>query len=168
MRRTARQLYHSFIREKSDFEVNLDARISKPIKKAIESFDQSCFYEAKMAIFHLLEPSFVQFKISPTFRQMEEELGSGSTIYTKEQRDLGVQILLKHLDKSLTSEETGIRASDAAVKAERTRARLVRSLVHSFCKTRLNCDFWDKDEGKNLDEIKPADILAQTREVNPF
>ena len=168
LRRTARQLYHCFIREKSDFEVNLEAKVTKPIKKAIENGDQQCFSEAKQAIFHLLQPKYQDFRLSPTYRQMKEELGLTKTVYTKQDREAGVNILLKHLDKSLPTEVDGLKHSDSAIAAERARARLMRSLIHSFCRTRVGCDFWDKEDQQNLDDIKPAEMMAKTRSADLF
>lgn len=163
LRRTARQLYHCFVREKAEFEVNLDARITKPIKKAIESGDQQCFSQAKQAVFDLLMPSFFTFIQSPAFKLMTDELGENTTIYSRKERDAGIAILLKHLDKSLPSEVAGVKSTDEAIAAERQRARLIRSLIHSFCKTRLGCDFWDQEDQKNLD-IKPAGIIKTRTE----
>lgn len=142
--------------------------MTKPIKKAIEAGDQQCFSEAKQAIYHLLEPAYVQFTLSPIYQQMVDELGLTTTIYLKDKRDLGVSCLLKHLDKSLPSEVAGVRSSDQAIAAERTRARLIRNLIHSFCRTRLGCDFWDQQDQKNLDAIKPAEIMARARDAKPF
>lgn len=146
----------------------MEATVTKPIKKAIEAGDQQCFSEAKVAIYHLLEPAYVQFTLSPIFQQMVQELGLNTTIYLKDTRDHGVSVLLKHLDKSLPSEVAGVKSSDQAIAAERTRARLIRNLIHSFCRTRLGCDFWDQQDQKNLDAIKPAEIMARTNSERPF
>ncbi len=99
---------------------------------------------------------------------MIEEIGEYKTIYGRDDRNAGVHILLKHLDKSLPSEVDGMRSSDAAIAAERTRARLLRNLIHSFCKTRVGCDFWDKGDNKNLESIKPEQLMAQDRDATPF
>lgn len=169
LRRTARQIYTCFIREKSDFEVNLESRVTKPIKRAIEDGNHQCFADAKQAVYHLLEPSYVQFTLSPVFGEMAQALGESQTIYGKSERDAGVNILLQHLDKSLPSEVTGVNSSDQAIAAERTRARMLRNLIHSFCKTRLNCDFWDQEDQRNLAAINPAEIISRGNAANtPF
>lgn len=157
IRKTARQLYTCFIKEKSDFEVNLDARVTKPIKAAIENCEQTCFSDAKQAIFQLLEPMLVQFTLSPVFQGMCQQLGMNNTVYSRDDRNAAIDILLKHLDKSRPSEVTGVRSTDEAIAAERTRARLIRNLTHSFCKTRLHCDFYDNEDKTNLASLHKSE-----------
>lgn len=165
-RRTAINIYKYFIRENSDFEVNLEAKVAKPIKKAIEEDRHDCFSVAKEAAVHILEPMFLEFVTSPLWKEMIADIGLNNCVYSKEARDKAVLQLIKYFDKSLPSEESGVRSSDRAIAAERGRARLIRNLAHAFCKTRLKCDFYDKENQENLPKIN-RDILS-TGGAKPF
>lgn len=138
----------------------------RPIKKAIEEDRQNCFVAAKEAAVHILEPMFLEFAASPLWKQMVADIGMNNCVYSKEARDKAVFQLIKYFDKSLPSEEAGVRSTDRAIAAERGRARLIRNLAHAFCKTRLKCDFYDKDTQENLPKIS-RDILT-TGGARPF
>jgi hypothetical protein len=165
-RRTAINIYKYFIKENADFEVNLEAKVARPIKKAIEEDRKDCFDAAKESAVHILEPMFLEFVSSPLWKQMVADIGENNYVYSKEARDKAVHQLIMYFDKSLPSEEAGIRSHDRAIAAERGRARLIRNLAHAFCKTRLRCDFYDKENQENLPKIS-RDILT-TGHARPF
>ena len=146
--------------------MNLEAKVVRPIKKAIEEDQPDCFAAAKEAAVHILEPMFLEFVSSALWKQMEADIGTNNCVYTKEARDKAVHQLIKYFDKSLPSEEAGVRSTDRAIAAERGRARLIRNLAHAFCKTRLKCDFYDKENQENLPKIS-RDILT-TGAARPF
>lgn len=139
MRKTALELYNAFVKAGADFEVNLEAKIRDSILPKIEAGDQNCFMEAREHIVHLLLPCFSNFTLGQGFERMVKELGENSTIYEKSQRNAAVKELLEKIDKE---PESSIVAEDKAAKRRRL---LLKEMVHSFCRTRLRCDFKDKD-----------------------
>jgi hypothetical protein len=143
MRKTAMELYNAFVKAGADFEVNLEAKIRDSILPKIENGDQNCFAEAREHVVHLLIPCFSNFTLGPIYDQMVKDLGENTTLYGKEQRNRAIKALLEYIDKDPSSV---ILADD---KSARRRRLLLRELVHSFCRTRLRCDFKDKEAARD-------------------
>jgi hypothetical protein len=144
MKKTALELYNAFVKAGADFEVNLEAKVRDSILPLIESGDQNCFAGAREHVVHLLLPCFSNFTLGPVYDKMCAELGNNSTIYDKTQRNAAIKTLLRHVDQEPVS---SIVADD---KGERRRRLLLNEMVHSFCRTRLRCDFHDQEtEGKD-------------------
>lgn len=146
MKKTALELYNAFVKSGADFEVNLEAKIRDSILPKIEAGDQNCFTEARDHIVHLLLPCFSNFTLSSGFEKMIKDLGENNTLYDKKQRNAAVKSLLEHLDKAPASL---IVAED---KAAKRRSLLLKEMVHSFCRSRLRCDF--KDQEVTMEEDK--------------
>ena len=138
MREKAQIIYDKFIAENSEFEVNIDHRVSAPIQGAIDHFDQDCFREAKDDLERLMEPVFLKFKTGPYFKRMEEELGLYNIVYTRKQRNMAVKLLLTNMDKTLP---TGDNTPAGILKNQRNDE--VRQMMHRFCKKKLRIDFED-------------------------
>lgn len=162
MRKTAMELYNAFVKAGADFEVNLEARIRDAILPKIESGDQSCFVEARDHIVHLLVPCFTNFTLGKHFDNMTKELGENTTIYTKEQRNRVLKVLLEHIDREPVST---IVSED---KNAKRRGLLLREMVHSFCRTRLRCDFKDKDAGDADKNKKKAAATKATEDAKAY
>ena len=74
LKRTAKHLYRTFIKEESDFEINIEGDMKDPIRQAIEACDQGCFELTKGHVYELLQPCYIQFTLSKSFLQMQEDL----------------------------------------------------------------------------------------------
>lgn len=149
LRHSAKELYNNFIREDSIFEVNIEAATKKRIQDAIRDYDQTCFAEARDHILNLLQPCFAEFHMSKTFERMREEIGEDCNVYDPKSRDKAIKVLIEHLDKSYDLEYEAITGKDPNVILKAKHKILIRMLVHTFCRTRLRVDFYDK-EGANL------------------
>lgn len=140
LRQAAQQIYDAYIKEGSDFEVNIDHRTRLPIQNAIDNADQLCFREAKNHLFRLMEPIFLKFKTSELFAQMRKEIGDTS-FYSKEARNNALRIILKNLDKTLPPEDIG--DNDPFDYGQRS-LDLTRALTHVFVKNKLRLEFLDR------------------------
>lgn len=140
MKKTAMELYNAFVKSGADFEVNLEAKIRDTILPNIEAGDQNCFKEAREHVVHLLLPCFSNFTLGTVYERMCKEIGENTTLYSKEQRNCAINIILEYVDKEPAS---FIVAEDKAAKRRRL---MLREMVHSFCRTRLKCDFKDKEK----------------------
>lgn len=150
LRRTAKSLYRSFIREEGDFEINIDGSIREPIKKSIENNDQTCFSNAKEHVRRLLMNNFIQFKLGTAYKRMWEDLEEQITPYDNKVRFKAVKLLLEYLDKSLPEEIRTMAALGLDSSQGKRRSYLIRQMIHTFCRSRLRLDFYDMEEGKNL------------------
>lgn len=142
MKAIAQDLYDTFIKTDSEFEINIDQKARAPILAAIEAEDQKCFASAKEHIVKLMETVFLKFKNSPIYEKMKKELGN-TCIYDKQAKNQAVKILLQNLDKTLPSE-----TSDAPTGIAQERNDMIRAMLHAFCETRLGIDFIDRMTGK--------------------
>jgi len=75
MKEIAMELYNTFIKDDSEFEVNIDTKTRKPILEEIEAGSQKCFSAAKEHIVKLMEPVFQKFKNSTVYEKMRKEIG---------------------------------------------------------------------------------------------
>lgn len=149
MRKTAMELYNAFIKPGSDFEINLEARVRDAILPRIEGGDQGCFSEAREQVVHLLIPCYSNFTRGPVYTRMVGDVGEKTTLYSKEERDKAVNVILEFVDKDLNQ----VVIED---KGARRREVLLREMVHSFCRTRLRCDFKDKVKDQVKKETEAA------------
>lgn len=138
LRNTAKQIYDMFVEEGSELEINIDHRIRAPILDQINSYDQTCFSEAKEEMVKLMEPIFLKFRTSQVFSQMRKDLGENCIVYPKSARNAAVKILLRNLDKTLPKE-----GNNPIIQQ---RHDLIRCIMHEFCRKRLKIDFCDRDK----------------------
>lgn len=72
---TGIHLYEMYIREDSDFEVNIDDKVRRPILPSIQMGDRFSFSEAKAEVFKLMESSYSKFRRSSIYADMRLSMG---------------------------------------------------------------------------------------------
>lgn len=154
MKDIATQLYDTFLRTDSEFEVNVPQKVTAPIMSLINSGHQNAFSAAREHIFKLLDSVFVKFKNGELYERMKKELGY-TNVYDKRARNYGVKILLQNLDKNVPKSgqleqgdpETFINMGNAPPPTTMAQERndMIRAMLHAFCEMRLGIDFVDRD-----------------------
>ena len=134
------ELYDTFLRADSEFEVNIPQKIKAPVLEMINSGNHGAFSEAKEHIQKLMEPVFTKFKNGPIFTRMKQELGYTS-VYNKQARNYAVRILLQNLDKTLPK----ANGAGAGLSLAQERNDMIRAMLHAFCEMKLGIDFIDRD-----------------------
>jgi len=166
LKQSARELYNNFIKEGSEFEINIEGSIRKRIQEGIEEYDQTCFNESRQHVLLLLQPCLQDFMQSKSYERLKNDTKGNTTIYDTRARDRGIKILMEHLDKTLDLEERALTTKDPEAVMKARHQILVRMLVHTFCKTRLRADFRDKASGENLP--KPSASIFAKDALVPF
>jgi hypothetical protein len=154
LRKTALQLYRAFIKSNSDFEVNIDAAIKKPIRMAINEFDPHCFDEAKEHIQRLMDPCYLRFLTSGIYAKMLKDLEGKCVPYGEDSREVAINVLVEYLDRHMPVPE---KLEGLQSEVQR-RDNLIRAMIHAFCQTRLHLDFYDTPSGENI-KLTPEKVL---------
>lgn len=134
------ELYDTFLRADSEFEVNIPQKIKAPVSDQIRAGDHGAFTDAKEHIQKLMEPVFTKFKNGTIFTRMKQELGYTS-VYNKQARNYAVRILLQNLDKTLPKTNNSI----PGISLAQERNDMIRAMLHAFCEMKLGIDFIDRD-----------------------
>ena len=154
MKRTAMHLYDAFVKDGADFELNLPGEVRSATRRRIEEEDQFCFSNVREHAIALLEPCIETFMMSPEWMELktviEKTIPINSCMYSKELRNDAVNKLVDCLEE--LEAQKSLLATD---RAAQRRVRLLREMLHDFCKTRLRCDFHDKvrkpeEEARNV------------------
>jgi hypothetical protein len=155
LRKTALQLYRAFIKSNSDFEVNIDSAIRKPVRQAIDKYDATCFDCAKDHIQRLMEPCYMTFITSTIYQKMLTNLKGKAVPYDELTRETAINVLVEYLDRNMpvTNEH-----KTSMSKETQRRSNLIRAMIHAFCQTRLHLDFYDTEGGETV-ELTPEKVL---------
>ncbi|KAI8147746.1 RGS domain-containing protein [Fennellomyces sp. T-0311] len=80
---TAQHIYNTYLTRNSHFEVNLDDKVRRQVKAALEERQTNgCFGAAKRAVYSLLESSFMRFCQTDTFTKMAMNCGMDCAFVT--------------------------------------------------------------------------------------
>lgn len=151
------ELYDTFLRTDSEFEVNIPQKIKAPVLDALKAGHHDAFAGAKEHILKLMEPVFQKFKNSPIFERMRRELGYTS-VYNKQARNYAVRMLLQNLDKTLPKNKS---AQNVNTNLAQERNDMIRAMLHAFCEMKLGIDFIDRD--LQATDIDGPDHMLHTR-----
>ncbi|KAI8068316.1 hypothetical protein BC940DRAFT_299679 [Gongronella butleri] len=143
---TAQHIYNTYLTRNSHFEVNLDDRVRRQVKEALERKDVStCFETAKRSVYSLLESSYMRFLTTKIYQRMLKDCGESTTHYKEETRYAAVNVLLAYIEREhnmiYTNPLTDTPVFQSVSQTTRRRHELIKSMIHEFCRTLVGVEF---------------------------
>lgn len=140
MQGAAIEIFRAFLQRNSEFEVNVDGNIKRTVKREIRQCKEKCFMAAKDHVQSLMEPCFIAFLNSPVWNVMEKDLKGQVVPYLPEVRERALSVLIGFLDERMPLRQPpGVKITRAQLR----RNKIIREIIHTFARTRMNLDFKD-------------------------
>ncbi|OIR57295.1 MAG: uncharacterized protein A8A55_1953 [Amphiamblys sp. WSBS2006] len=151
---TLEEIFETFIKAGSEFEINIASKTKTKIKKGIEENDKNCYQSAKEHIINLLNPAFTQFIGGSLFPLMKKRLGERN-YYTMKQISEAVSFLIEKLDEMFYTAE---KASETTRPTLMRRIYILRKSIHILVERKFSVDFVDSIPMEELEATATTNV----------
>ncbi|ORX43842.1 hypothetical protein DM01DRAFT_1312780 [Hesseltinella vesiculosa] len=143
---TAQHIYNTYLTRNSHFEVNLDDRVRRQVKEALDQKQvDTCFDAAKRSVYSLLESSYMRFLTTKIYHRMLKDCGESASYYKEETRYAAVNVLLAYIEREhnmiYKNPLTDTPVFQSVSQTTRRRHELIKSMIHEFCRTLVGVEF---------------------------